>query len=525
MPLNPLTLNVNSGIVGRPFSATVSGLSAGSTLEIGIDGTPGFSTVNGRVSHQSLPYQVNTLVLRETLPGEGVRESRIDIQADGVALGAAGLIAALPSALGQRSTLDRIKRAMAAAAITNPDSAPLFDPAKVTVTIGTADDTTLTQFNSAQQMVQKGLFAATGGQIYYNPANGRAAVFSQNRESEVGNFSSTGFPIATTVPAVQTFPGDATKTGLNALGPIRLYANTEAPKINFRAAATAAGASLRLLIDDGAGFRYVDKAGYDISGSNNYMSIDLAGVRSRRGFIFETQNLSILFATRIDALSRWTDPTPLEPVSALFVGESHTQSGTNGAGYWDGWVRITADKTGIWDAQVAGVASTGFIVRGSTGNFATIGEAALRWITRKQWSMIVIGGGYNDAGQSGAAITAAVLALARAARAANPNALIVILGVEGGATGPSAGIIAVEQAKKAAFDQFADGFSVFIPISAAAEPWEYGTGRVGATNGSGNSDIYFGPDTSPPHKNLAGERYFAERMNVALRQAVVSLNV
>lgn len=84
MPLSPLTLTVTSGIVGRPFTATIAGKSAGSTIEIVNDGTPGFGTVNGRVTHSGLPYDINTVVLRETLPGEGTRDSRIDILADGV---------------------------------------------------------------------------------------------------------------------------------------------------------------------------------------------------------------------------------------------------------------------------------------------------------------------------------------------------------------------------------------------------------------------------------------------------------
>lgn len=84
MPLAPLTLNVTSGIVGRPFTATIIGKSAGSTIEVVNDGTPGFGTVNGRVMHSGLPSDINTVVLRETLAGEGFRDSRIDILADGV---------------------------------------------------------------------------------------------------------------------------------------------------------------------------------------------------------------------------------------------------------------------------------------------------------------------------------------------------------------------------------------------------------------------------------------------------------
>lgn len=93
MALNPLTLDVNYGVAGRPFQATISGASAGSTIEVLADGTPGFGFSNGRVTMARLPGSAPTatVVLRETKAGEGVRDSRIDISVDGIALGAAGL--------------------------------------------------------------------------------------------------------------------------------------------------------------------------------------------------------------------------------------------------------------------------------------------------------------------------------------------------------------------------------------------------------------------------------------------------
>ena len=97
MALNPLTLDVNYGVAGRPFQATISGASTGSTIEVLADGTPGFGVSNGRVTMARLPGSAPTatVVLRETKAGEGFRDSRIDISVDGIALGAAGLPSAL----------------------------------------------------------------------------------------------------------------------------------------------------------------------------------------------------------------------------------------------------------------------------------------------------------------------------------------------------------------------------------------------------------------------------------------------
>lgn len=82
MALGALTLSTTQGVQGRPFGAVINGLTTGKVEVLG-DGSPGFSTVNGRVSNSSLPYPVSTVVLREYEPGvgQGYRDSRIDITA------------------------------------------------------------------------------------------------------------------------------------------------------------------------------------------------------------------------------------------------------------------------------------------------------------------------------------------------------------------------------------------------------------------------------------------------------------
>lgn len=103
MPLNPLSLDVTYGVAGRPFQATISGLSAGSTVDVVSGGAgagdQGFGVANGRVFMDALPSRSSvSVVLRETLAGTGTRDSRIDIAVDGIALGAAGLASALKTA-------------------------------------------------------------------------------------------------------------------------------------------------------------------------------------------------------------------------------------------------------------------------------------------------------------------------------------------------------------------------------------------------------------------------------------------
>jgi hypothetical protein len=82
MALGALTLSVTSGVQGRPFQATINGLTTGRVEVLG-DGSPGFSTVNGKVMSNGLPYPVSTVALREYEPGVGAgfRDSRIDVSA------------------------------------------------------------------------------------------------------------------------------------------------------------------------------------------------------------------------------------------------------------------------------------------------------------------------------------------------------------------------------------------------------------------------------------------------------------
>ena len=82
MALSTLSLSTSNGVQGFPFQATINGLTTGN-VEVLNDGSPGFSTANGKLMSQGLPYAVNTVVLREWEPGVGAgfRDTRIDINA------------------------------------------------------------------------------------------------------------------------------------------------------------------------------------------------------------------------------------------------------------------------------------------------------------------------------------------------------------------------------------------------------------------------------------------------------------
>jgi hypothetical protein len=96
MALGALSLSTTQGVQGRPFQAKINGLTTGD-VRVLVDGAPGFSTVNGNIYHDALPYAPSTVVLREYEPGgaPSFRDTRIEItaatQAE-LAAQAAGLI-------------------------------------------------------------------------------------------------------------------------------------------------------------------------------------------------------------------------------------------------------------------------------------------------------------------------------------------------------------------------------------------------------------------------------------------------
>jgi hypothetical protein len=128
---------------------------------------------------------------------------------------------------------------------------------------------------------------------------------------------------------------------------------------------------------------------------------------------------------------------------------------------------------------------------------------------------------FNDvsAGFTAAQIAAEAALLFPALRAAYPDALIVGVGLSPKNTGPSAAYIAVEAAAIAAFQAWADPFSAFIPVATAASPYLFGTGAVGATNGSGNTDVYLSADVVHP-AGEAGCAYYAGRLRDDYRRVL-----
>ncbi|AQR62648.1 hypothetical protein BZG35_14070 [Brevundimonas sp. LM2] len=197
---------------------------------------------------------------------------------------------------------------------------------------------------------------------------------------------------------------------------------------------------------------------------------------------------------------------------ALIVGDSYVAGSgmTNARG---GWAFQFGDLAGFGEMIGGGIGGTGYVANGTAGylNFAER-DAFGDYDRDGQVDCVVIAGGINDgAAQTAGTLSAAVTAFIQTIRARQPKALIAVVGPW---TAPGS---VVNQARfdliKAGFVAAADPFSIYLDPSATnaqSVAWQSGTGRIGATNGTGNSDLYISSDTL--HPSPAGHDYLARRV-------------
>ncbi|MDF0540749.1 SGNH/GDSL hydrolase family protein [Sphingobium sp. H39-3-25] len=212
------------------------------------------------------------------------------------------------------------------------------------------------------------------------------------------------------------------------------------------------------------------------------------------------------------------------PLKALALTDSYGNTTLNFE--HDSLYRIASHFMG-WSlvAQIQG--GTGHVNPSATAGFSRFGsEDRMRYVTAQPYDVVLLGGGLNDSlGSMAGSVYANVLEHLRAIRDAQPEALIIVLGAFGAATGPSTGansITEVELSIRSAVMAMCDSAILFIPISTTIDenrPWLFGTGRVGATNNTGNSDIYIGPGDNT-HPNQAGHLYLGQRLADAVVSAV-----
>lgn len=197
-----------------------------------------------------------------------------------------------------------------------------------------------------------------------------------------------------------------------------------------------------------------------------------------------------------------------------------------------GWGALMAKLLNMidyWQDNTGG--GTGWIANNAGAGFPFGAQQRLAPIVAYNPELLIFaGGGINDSAflVNGVAVTvaqeqAAVTTALQAYRAALPNALILVIGAEAGAKGPSAAIFNMELACQQAIAALGDPNTFFIPQSyaSAQKAWVSGTGTTAAPNTSGNSDIYIGADTTHPVQ--AGVFYYSQQSANGIINVINSL--
>jgi lysophospholipase L1-like esterase len=233
---------------------------------------------------------------------------------------------------------------------------------------------------------------------------------------------------------------------------------------------------------------------------------DVGGRALRRIVIEGQQGLGFdqVFVGATESLSQ-TDGTDL--LRGLWLTDSYGSTVGGGLAN-DSFANVMGAALGIRDRRVSALGSTGWL-SSVGGTRYTIGQRIAVDAVPQAPDVGFICAGINDPSATG--IQAEVTARVREWRAALPSVPLFVFGAWPATTGPSATIMAVENAVSAGVTAAADPVTFFIPI--ATDPigsWFSGTGREGATTGSGNTDVYF-PNSDPSHPNTAGHRYVGLR--------------
>lgn len=160
----------------------------------------------------------------------------------------------------------------------------------------------------------------------------------------------------------------------------------------------------------------------------------------------------------------------------------------------------------------AGQGGTGYVVNGGGGTKAPFTDAArLAPIGAIQPDYVVVAGSINDDSSPPATITAAASSVYSQIAALAADARVIVIGPQSTGTAVSAGRAANRDAVEAAA-LAAPNVAGFI--DPAGEGWIGGTGRIGATTGTGPADIFVQADGA--HLSAVGAKAYGRRAAAAV---------
>jgi lysophospholipase L1-like esterase len=277
----------------------------------------------------------------------------------------------------------------------------------------------------------------------------------------------------------------------------------------LRVKGTGAGGRYRLTVHGEGYDAQIGRGDTAANGSAYLIHYDFGSVALRR-IRFDFAGSAYFGGIRIaptDALL--PSPRPLGP-KVVVIGDSFIGGAINVTGlttWWD----MAARLLGWWDVAPAGAGGTGYVADnlGTRTDYETrIVNDALQWNP----DILVISGGINDSATAQATVLAAARSLFANIRTESPDTILIVDGIQwtNGYGAPILQRDAIRQAAREYAHCYIEQIGGPYPYSGTIGDysnagWMTGQGKVGATVGDGNSDVF--RDTDGTHPTQAGQDF------------------
>ena len=373
---------------------------------------------------------------------------------------------------------------------------------------------------TAMSIAQTG--TATSGYIKYAPPGVTLAgtdVTGPFLYLGAGNFQiGTGTPDSSNVLPTSRYP-NTRGTLTSSQSSYSVSFGTDATALQLRLNYQSAG-YLRLWVDG----RQLTDLMFPIPGTtpgSTHLYTFTLGASQPRTIRFDCSTMPFGGVHLPPTATMWKPPQPSK--RALVLGDSLSGgSAMNVAGGQGTWFGRCMQLLGYTDNWNEGIGGTGYITAGSAVVFGSrVAGDVVAWAP----NVVFIWGGYNDNGGSQPTIGTAADSVFSAITTGLPTATKYVIGCWSPSGSPASSLTNTDNTLKAS--AATAGYPFISPITgsiyngagtlvATHGPWITGTGRVGATTGSGNADIYIGTDAI--HPTDAGHAYIARRVYAAVKE-------
>lgn len=317
--------------------------------------------------------------------------------------------------------------------------------------------------------------------------------------------------VDTNFPYFWTATGGVYNSQTSSTPPYAVEFMTDAPVLEIKTWGTA---SKYQLFVDGTAQSATLVSGPPGDGNAYLIKVDFGGVRLARRVTLRTDSNFKFGGIYVGPNDTVWASSSVKGARVIVAGDSFTD-GTAADNTFQGYAHVCGDALG-WDVWSTGCAGAGYV------NPATQGDLTLRQRIANdvyQWNpnvlVIALGIDDNNNPYTPTEVATELAILYPQIKTNLPNTRVIVVGpwnprTFGGAPGSGSNLDQIRLAIQSAASSA--GFTFIDPFT-----WFTGTGRVGSTSGTGNSDLYVSADGT--HPTTTGHDYLGHRLAQAIRAA------